>query len=331
VPDRGESVLCVYEDELCRRWLVDLMRKEGYDVDETGSTTEAILMVAQLQPDLVLLELDSKGTSGLELCGELRMLEVSRDVPIVLVSPDAASEEAVARGLLAGADDYVAAWQRPTELRARVRVQLRNKRYRDALHRVRGERETFRRQAAIDPLTGLLNRRSLSQIIEEKVSAGETFAVLFIDADHFKSVNDRLGHAIGDAVLRNIADCLRRGMRSGDYCGRYGGEEFVLVASQLDVEEVQALAERHRQAVGSLDVAELGATPLTVSIGAAVFDPASGETANVLLHRADAALYAAKSNGRNRVEMAEPPGPVAPRTESGVVGGSAGTRETGGR
>jgi two-component system phosphate regulon response regulator PhoB len=62
------------------------MRKEGYDVDETGSTTEAILMVAQLQPDLVLLELDAIGTAGLELCGELRMLEVSRDVPIVLVS-----------------------------------------------------------------------------------------------------------------------------------------------------------------------------------------------------------------------------------------------------
>jgi two-component system cell cycle response regulator len=311
--------------------LADIMRKEGYDVDETGSTTEAILMVAQLQPDLVLLELDSKGTAGLELCGELRMLEVSRDVPIVLVSREPASEEAVARGLLAGADDYVPAWQRPTELRARVRVQLRNKRYRDALRRVRGEREKFRRQAALDPLTGLLNRRSLSQIIEEKVSAGEAFAVLFIDADHFKSVNDRLGHAIGDTVLRNIADCLRRGTRSGDYCGRYGGEEFVIVASQLDAEQVFGLAERHRQAVGLLEVAELGATPLTVSIGAAVFDPASGETSNALLHRADAALYSAKSNGRNRVEMAEAPAELAPRTESGMVGGSANTQESGGR
>jgi two-component system, cell cycle response regulator len=331
VSERGESVLCIHADEIRRAWLADIMRKEGYDVDETSSTTEAILLVAQLQPDLVLLELDSEGTAGLELCGELRMLEVSRDVPIVLVSSEQATEEAVARGLLAGADDYVAAWERPTELRARVRVQLRNKRYRDALRRVRGERENFRQQAAIDALTGLLNRRSLSQIIEEKVSAAEPFAVLFIDADHFKSVNDRLGHVIGDAVLRSIADCLRRGTRSGDYCGRYGGEEFVIVASRVDVDMVLALAERHRQAVGLLDVAELGATPLTVSIGAAVFDPASGEAANALLHRADAALYAAKSNGRNRVEMAEPPTPLAPRTESGVVGGSAGSRESGGR
>jgi len=322
-PERGESVLCVHEDELSRRWLADIMRKEGYDVDETSSATEAILMVAQLQPDLVLLALDGKGQAGLELCGELRMLEVSRDVPIVLVSREPANEEAVARGLLAGADDYVAAWQRPTELRARVRVQLRNKRYRDALRRVRGERENFRRQAAIDPLTGLLNRRSLSQIIEEKVSAGETFSVLFIDADHFKLVNDRLGHAIGDTVLRSIADCLRRGTRSGDYCGRYGGEEFVIVASQLDAEQARSLAERHRQAVGLLAITELGGAELTVSIGAAVYEPSSGEPSNVLLHRADAALYAAKSNGRNCVEMAEPPVPVTPRPESGVVSGPA--------
>jgi two-component system, cell cycle response regulator len=322
VPDQAQSVLCIHEDEQCRRWLADTMRSEGYEVDETGSTTEAILMVAQLQPDLVILALDGKGKAGLELCGELRMLEVSRDVPILLVSREPATEEAIARGLLAGADDYVAAWQRPTELRARVRVQLRNKRYRDALRRVRGERENFRRQAALDPLTGLLNRRSLSQIIEEKVSTGQTFAVLFIDADHFKSINDRLGHAIGDTVLRNIADCLRRGTRAGDYCGRYGGEEFVIVASLLEAEQLFGLAERHRQAVGMLHVAELSGTPLTVSIGAALYEPASGEPASSLLHRADAALYAAKSNGRNRVELAELYAPAAPRTESGVVGGS---------
>jgi two-component system cell cycle response regulator len=331
VAERGESVLCVHEDEACRRWLGDIMRKEGYDVDETGSTTEAVLMVAQLQPDLVLLELGDKGTAGLELCGELRMLEVSRDVPIVLVSREPAAEDAVARGLLAGADDYVAAWQRPTELRARVRVQLRNKRYRDALRRVRGERENFRRQAAIDPLTGLLNRRSLSQVIEEKVSAAEAFAVLFIDADHFKAVNDKLGHAIGDTVLRNVADCLRRGTRSGDYCGRYGGEEFVVIASQLEGDQVEGLAERHRQAVGLLEITELGSMPLTVSIGAAIYDPGSGETSSALLSRADAALYSAKSNGRNRVEMADPAPPVVPRPESGVSGPEESRPESGGR
>jgi diguanylate cyclase (GGDEF)-like protein len=150
--------------------------------------------------------------------------------------------------------------------------------------------------------------------------------VLFIDADHFKSVNDRLGHAIGDTVLRNISDCLRRGTRSGDYCGRYGGEEFVVVASQLQSDQVEGLAERHRQAVGLLEIPELGASPLTVSIGAAVYDPSSGETSSTLLQRADAALYAAKSNGRNRVEMAEPPAAIAPRPESGVVSGPADSR-----
>src|SRR5207244_9109270 len=151
------------------------------------------------RPDLIFLELASEPL--VELCAELRAMDATRDVPILLVSDGAASEELVARGLLAGADDYVAARERPAELRARVRVQLRNKRYRDALQRVRGEREAFRHQAAVDPLTGLLNRGSLSDLISDKVISGEPFALLFIDIDHFKAVNDRFGHATGDLVL----------------------------------------------------------------------------------------------------------------------------------
>src|SRR5260370_12120340 len=146
-------------------------------------------------------------------------MDATRDVPFLLVSDGEASEDLVARGLLAGADDYVAARQRPIELRARVRVQLRNKRFRDALQRVRGEREVLRRKAALDPMTGLLNRGSLSELISDKVISGENFAFLFIDIDHFKSINDRFGPATGDLPLKGVAEYLKEGIPPCHYFG----------------------------------------------------------------------------------------------------------------
>ena len=302
IVERKECILVVHEDPGARERLKKLMQGDGYDTVVLASADTVISEVGQNVPDLILF--DVMMASGLPLCGQLRMLEPTRDVPIILTSEMAAEEELVAKGLLAGADDYVAA-ERPTELRARVRVQLRNKRYRDALHRVRGEREAFRHQAAVDPLTGLLNRRSLADIISEKVIAGEPVAVLFIDIDHFKSVNDRFGHGVGDIVLKEVADCLKRGMRSGDHCGRYGGEEFVLLAPGIVSEQAYRMAERHRMAIAAMHVAELGDKhQVTASIGVAVFEAEGGETSDDLLERADTALYMAKTTGRNRVVVA---------------------------
>jgi diguanylate cyclase (GGDEF)-like protein len=204
-------------------------------------------------------------------------------------------------------------------LRARVRVQLRNKRYRDALQRVRGEREAFRRQAAVDALTGLLNRRSLADVISEKVLTGESFAVLFVDIDHFKSINDKFGHAAGDDVLKAVAECLKRGMRLGDYCGRYGGEEFVMVAPAFMTDQAYTLAERHRNAIASLRHPELpDQQQVTVSIGAALFEAEGGETSDDLLERADAALYMAKTTGRNRTVLAHEPRPLTMNPPGGM-------------
>jgi diguanylate cyclase (GGDEF)-like protein len=305
VVDRSAAILVACRDPNARLHLRELLHAEGCDPTLVESFEEARAYVENKRPELVFLELEADSDPMVEFCSELRGMDSTRDVPIILVSETAASEELVARGLLAGADDYVAARERPTELRARVRVQLRNKRYRDALQRVRGEREAFRRQAAVDPLTGLLNRGSLSDLISDKIIAGESFAVLFIDIDHFKSVNDRFGHATGDLVLKGVAEYLKYGMRSGDYCGRYGGEEFVILASDVSPELGFRLAERHRAAIAALSLEDLAyATQVTVSIGVAVFEPDGGETSEDLLDRADSALYSAKSSGRNRVVVA---------------------------
>jgi two-component system cell cycle response regulator len=306
VVDRSATILVACRDPNARLHLRELLHAEGCDPTIVESFEEARAFVEDKRPELIFLELEANSDPMVELCTELRGLDATRDVPIILVSEAPASEELVARGLLAGADDYVASRERPTELRARVRVQLRNKRYRDALQRVRGEREAFRRQASVDPLTDLLNRGSLSDLISDKVISGEPFAVLFIDIDHFKSVNDRFGHATGDLVLKGVAEYLKYGMRSGDYCGRYGGEEFVVLASDVSPELARRLAERHRAAIAALNLEDLAyATQVTVSIGVAVYEPDGGETSEDLLDRADGALYSAKSAGRNRVVVAE--------------------------
>jgi two-component system cell cycle response regulator len=306
VVERSATVLVICMDLALRQHLWEVLNEEGCDPVLAESYAEVNALIEKRRPDLVFIELEPEST--VHLCAEIRAIDSTRDVPIVLVSDAPASEELVAGGLLAGADDYVTARERPTELRARFRVQLRNKRYRDALHRVRGEREAFRRQAAADPLTGLLNRGSLSDLISDKVIAGQTFAVLFIDIDHFKSINDRFGHATGDLVLRHVALYLKDGMRAGDYCGRYGGEEFVVLAADVSPERAHRLAERHRSAIAALPPPDLTYhTEVTVSIGVAVFTPDGGETSEELLERADAALYTAKSTGRNRVVVAHEP------------------------
>jgi len=302
------TALVVCKDPGTRLHLKELLNAEGCEPTLVQSYDEAKAIVDSRPLDLIFVELEPTSEPMVDLCMALRSAEATRDVPIILVSDKPASEELVARGLLAGADDYLVAGQRPTEVRARVRVQLRNKRYRDALQRVRGEREAFRQQAAVDPLTGILNRGSLSDLISDRVIAGERFAVLFLDLDHFKSINDRFGHATGDLVLKGVADYLREGMRSGDNCGRYGGEEFVILAADVSPERAYRLAERHRAAIALLGLGDVAhTTQITVSIGVAVFDPDGGETSDALLERADAALYLAKSSGRNRVVVADEP------------------------
>ncbi len=301
-------VLLVHTEPGRRHALQELLVDDGYDCLGVSDADEVLRLVAEYEPDLILLATDLPGACGLEVCGELRAGDLQGQTPIILLSEDSIDEEEVARGLLAGADDFVWAPDRPIELSARIRVQLRNKRYRDALRRLRNERDHLRRETAIDPLTGLLNRRSLEQVILKHFEARERFAVLFADVDHFKSVNDRFGHDVGDRVLKAVAERLKAAVRPGDASARYGGEEFVLVVAGAGPESARIVAERHRKAIESMDASELGGPEhLTISIGVAIHDPRNSlQTPDRLVRNADAALYTAKRSGRNRVEMAEP-------------------------
>jgi len=165
----------------------------------------------------------------------------------------------------------------------------------------------LRRDAQIDPLTNVLNRRSLEASVRQRCQARERFGVLFMDLDHFKQVNDRFGHESGDRVLISVAAVIKSGLRPGDIVGRYGGEEFVAIVAGAGPESARLVAERLRQAVEEMHPPSPGPSRVTISIGTTVYDPRQlEETPQELVHRADLALYAAKRGGRNRVVMVSP-------------------------
>lgn len=292
----------------------EMLAVEGYEAVYLPDAREALRLTAEYEPDLILLAASLPGGSGLDLCGSLRMSYPRRHYPVLLLGDDN-DEDSVANGLLAGADDFVGVPIRPNELRARIRVQLRNKRFYDALERVRNERDSLRRETQIDPLTNVLNRRSLEATVQQRCEARERFGVLFMDLDHFKQVNDRFGHESGDRVLISVAALIKSCLHSGDVVGRYGGEEFVAIIADAGLESARLVAERLREAVEAMHPPSPGPSRMTVSIGATVHDPRQlDESPQELVHRADLALYAAKRGGRNCVVLVSP-GDAPPELE----------------
>jgi two-component system cell cycle response regulator len=247
--------------------------------------------------DVVLLDVEMPVLDGWATLAALKADPATAEVPVVFLTGLTDSADLV-RALEQGAHDYVRKPPEPAELLARVRSATRMKALQDALRRQSAELD---RQSRTDVLTGLHNRRHVEEQLQAQESAarrhGYPLAVLVVDVDRFKQVNDSLGHAAGDDVLRTVARTLRGTARFEDVVGRWGGEEFVVLAPYTDVAAGTALAERLRAAVA----AETGG--VTVSVGGA----ASGApTVTDLLVTADANLYAAKDSGRNRVVVSGP-------------------------
>ncbi len=240
-----------------------------------------------------------RGAMRLRLASRLRAHGDIRDLPLVLLAGED-QRVAVLRAFDLGASDHVMRPIDAPELRARVRNQLRRRRYQELL------RESLDRSlelAVTDSLTGLRNRRYVRRHLESLLRSGATAAVLLIDVDRFKPLNDQHGHAAGDEALKEVSSRLREHLRAVDVVARYGGEEFLVVMAGAAEEEAAAVAERLRAAIADVAVT-VGALalPVTVSIGLAV---ARGQAASDgLIGVADAALYRAKEAGRNRVEVA---------------------------
>jgi diguanylate cyclase (GGDEF)-like protein len=306
MPQRSiERIVIVSDDPTSLARPCHALEQDGYEL--SYASRDSILEIAStLGADLLLVDMSHDAGATLELCRRLRKNPATCHETIVVLIDAESDEDSIAAALLAGADDCIEIGRRTSELLARVQVQFRNKSYRDTLARVRGERDNFQREASLDPLTHLPNRTALYTVLRRCVEQHEPFAVLFLDLDHFKQVNDELGHAMGDEVLRAASACLKQHARNNDCCGRFGGEEFLLLLEGAGGVEAFRAAERHRQALESLNFQHArGTARITASVGIAVYNPERPSSIEELLGMADAALYEAKRSGRNRSFLAE--------------------------
>lgn len=271
-------------------------------VDVLANPSDAVLAVADGNYELALVSMSLGDFDPLRVCSQMRTAEHTRSLPIILIA-DEADRPRVVRGLDLGVNDFIMRPVERNELSARVRTQIRRQRY--AVELRQSVTNTLA-LAVTDELTGLYNRRyfdrHLSLMLDKAREQERDMAVMLIDMDFFKSVNDTHGHDIGDAVLKEFAVRLRRNIRGVDLACRFGGEEFVVLMPDTDYRQAQNIAERVRTAVAERGFEMGPGKPLavTVSVGVAL-NETDTDTPEMILKRADVALYRAKREGRNRV------------------------------
>jgi two-component system cell cycle response regulator len=295
-------VLVAETSDRSRSELLRSLGERGYRVAGAGDGEQALELVAREAPDVVLLDHELAGLDGMAVLDRLRRIEALAAVPVIMLTRSS-DPELMIEALRRGADDYL---RRPfdlAELDARLIAALRVKRLHDALLEAN---RRLARQALTDDLTGLANRRhgahQLGREIALCVRHGRLLALLHVDVDHFKTINDTHGHQAGDQVLVEVARRLAAAMRTGDELARWGGDEFVAILPDTDVAGALRAAERVRMTVAAHPVAVAGMVlGVTVSVGWASW---SGDTPDDLLARADRALYTAKDAGRDQVSPA---------------------------
>lgn len=307
----GAGVVVVEDDAQAERVIAETLRARTLAVHTTGSVEEGLRLARQAGVDLVLVSVSLAEADGLRLCSQLRNHEGLRQVPILLIARDSEMPRVV-KGLELGANDYLIRPVDRNELQARVTTQIRRKRYQDHL---RALHEQGLSMALTDALTGLFNRHylgaHLTRMLKRIAETRKPISLIMIDVDNFKQVNDGHGHAVGDAVLKEIAGRVSRNLRNFDLVARYGGEEFLVVMPDVDASAAVLVAERLRARLAAEPfVLDDGCTALalTVSMGLTWTDDPKTSPKDLIL-AADKALYAAKAAGRNCV-VADGGGPV---------------------
>jgi two-component system, cell cycle response regulator len=294
-------ILIVDDDPAASRAALVMVEAEGWIGVVANSWSDAVRLFQDEPFDLVIVDALMPTVDGFKLTQLLRARSTSY-VPILMLtslSDDASREHA----LSVGVDDVLSKPSSQLELRLRIGALLRIRHLTSALEAKTRELEAMARR---DALTGLANRRSLDERLAVELARaqryGRPLAVVMLDIDRFKRVNDDHGHQVGDRLLEFVGELLQGTVRPSDLACRYGGEEFVVLVSDTTASNATALAERLRRGFEANSGTLTAAPTQTISAGVSGTDLLGPDaTAEMLLHTADVALYAAKNAGRNRV------------------------------
>lgn len=298
------TILLIEDDDNSAKYYSRILISKGYAVLIAKKGTEALYLIENSVVDLIMLDIMLPDINGLEILKKIRSDSNPsiRDIPIIITSVISDPKTKVA-GIESGADDYLVKPVNHAEMLARIRANLRRK---IISRRIEEEKEVLFNRSVTDPLTGLFNRLYFRTVMERAIAASKRFnmpySLLMMDIDDFKIINDSFGHLTGDNVLKEIGRILQGMMRACDIAVRYGGEEFAVLLTDNGIEGACHFAERLRDQIECCSGKETGDNKITVSIGLTQFKT-DDSCMEDIIKRADEALYMAKKNGKNRVEM----------------------------
>ncbi len=289
------------DNEMDAKLIQRSLEGESYDIKLVKDGEETLNTVRQEKVDLILLDIMLPGKNGYEICQTLKAMEQTQNIQIIAITGLSDIDSKV-KGIELGADDYLIKPVNRQELKTSVRSLLKKKVYLDKLC-TKYEMAVY--TAITDQLTGLYNRGYFDHFLDREVKRSlrdhTPVAMLMMDIDNFKMINDVFGHQAGDRILEQLADIVKRNIRGIDLAARYGGEEFVVVMSNTDKYEAEQAGERIRQSIHAFDFDNID-SKLSVSIGIAMH-PHDAKSVEDLIEKADQALYRAKRDGKNRVSM----------------------------
>jgi len=298
------SVLIIDDSPSARERLRSVLQESGRfgRILEAGDGIGGLRLLLSQPVDAVICDLEMPGLDGEKLLAAQRGRSGGDELPFLVLTAQRDPDRMV-RLLRNGACDIVQKPFHPAELLARLELHMRLRRLQAEL---RDKNAALAEISITDLVTGLRNRRYVSDFLSVELLRAARYktplAVLLLDLDYFKKVNDTYGHKAGDTVLHEVGERLLASLRGTDMAGRFGGEEFLVVLPQTDLAGACALGERIRQTIAEtpFEIGSGAPIPVTVSIGAGALSEAT-QTAEQLVEKADAALYAAKDAGRNRV------------------------------
>ena len=302
--ERERLTVLVYDDDEAYRKLVRSMlgqsRKVAFNIIETRNTRQMATALKRRIPDVIILDLGLKGKSGMEWLQEI----TDHDIAPVVIVTGSGNEQTAVETMKIGAYDYIPKAYLTYDLLLKSLINARDKWV--LLREKERLQEELAHMAMYDALTDILSRRALLEQAEAErqrtMRYKRDLSFLMIDIDHFKRVNDTYGHLIGDIVLREVAQALKKQTRRSDFVGRYGGEEFLIILPETSLDKALILAEKLRKQVCELVIpAEKRVIKnITISIGATEYE--DDPTIEEFINRSDKWLYTAKKNGRNQVQ-----------------------------